>query len=268
MSDLARLAFALCNGIADDVYANLQDAFLRSVEATISKSTMARSEFVSALWERMQELPHQLDRAQVYVWEESIWRAAISGHESFIGLTLEDASIPKRTVFHFITDGVGGSPILVYPTLYPGDIKAIEGFYFEAIPGMPGRTLPIVNPTTYIGEPIPPAWSEVVAMHHFCAQPFVESTEANGFESRQQARSFERKTGKLPDIRIVTVRKKAQEDHESTSSREYSCQWLVSGHWRKRTRGEGPPIYVRPHVKGPPGKPLRAPRPTVYEVRR
>lgn len=50
---------------------------------------------------------------------------------------------------------------------------------------------------------------------------------------------------------------------------EWSCQWIVCGHWRRQfhpSTGERAPMWIVPHVKGPADKPLKTPRPTVFAV--
>jgi hypothetical protein len=54
-------------------------------------------------------------------------------------------------------------------------------------------------------------------------------------------------------------------------ARDYSCQWLVGGHWRQQyypSTNEHRPIWIEPYVKGPEDKPFRAPAETVFAVAR
>lgn len=80
--------------------------------------------------------------------------------------------------------------------------------------------------------------------------------------SRQMKRAAERDNLTLPDLRVVTLRKKRVEAYHSTGAREmeWSCQWLVGAHWRNQwfpKSGEHRPVYIMPYVKGPDNKPFR-----------
>lgn len=74
-----------------------------------------------------------------------------------------------------------------------------------------------------------------------------------------------------PFVRVVELRardavaRSAGEPHPV----DWSCRWLVRGHWRRQwfpLAEANRPIWVGPHVKGPDGKPLKAPRATVFAV--
>lgn len=52
---------------------------------------------------------------------------------------------------------------------------------------------------------------------------------------------------------------------------EFSCQWMVRGHWRQQfypSTQERRPLWIESYVKGPDDKPFRAPRETVFQVNR
>lgn len=76
-----------------------------------------------------------------------------------------------------------------------------------------------------------------------------------------------------PTIRVVTLRRSAHEAGQSARSGdpvEWSCQWVVRGHWRQQAcgpeRSERRPVFVLPYVKGDPDKPLKAPADRVFAV--
>ncbi len=67
-------------------------------------------------------------------------------------------------------------------------------------------------------------------------------------------------------IRVVTLRRRAldgTEDHASAEHVEHDHRWTVSGHWRLAAVGPGRAerrlTWVRPHIKGPEGAPLKVP---------
>lgn len=100
--------------------------------------------------------------------------------------------------------------------------------------------------------------------------------EGAGQIHRQRRKEFEQVTGrKLPWVKIVTLRKVQRPSTSSSASHEssveFSCRWIVDGHWRNARVGPGRQerrlVYVHPYVKGPEDKPLVA-RAKVYKVTR
>lgn len=74
-----------------------------------------------------------------------------------------------------------------------------------------------------------------------------------------------------PVVRVVELRRKesAVTSTENGISPEWSCQWLVRGHWRQQwypTMDRHQPRWIAPYVKGPEDKPLKPPRATVFAV--
>lgn len=87
-----------------------------------------------------------------------------------------------------------------------------------------------------------------------------------------------------PLVRVVQLRRRAPasaaegeaELHEdgagagAEAPADWSCRWVVRGHWRLQACGTGRaerrPRWILPHVKGPPGKPLKAPGATIFAV--
>jgi hypothetical protein len=74
-----------------------------------------------------------------------------------------------------------------------------------------------------------------------------------------------------PLVRVVRLRRT---DHlssspESSEPVEWSCQWVVRGHWRQQfypSKHANQPIWITPYVKGPEDKPLKPPRATIFAV--
>lgn len=74
-------------------------------------------------------------------------------------------------------------------------------------------------------------------------------------------------------IQVVTLRRSSEQEQPRERSGEpveWSCQWVVRGHWRQQACGEGyserRPVFVLPYVKGDPDKPLKAPAERVFAV--
>ncbi|MBF6612177.1 MAG: hypothetical protein IVW55_03525 [Chloroflexi bacterium] len=91
---------------------------------------------------------------------------------------------------------------------------------------------------------------------------------------RATRRRFERAHAPLsPVVRVIRLRKReyAHSRNDEHAPREWSCQWIVRGHWRQQFYpGDGShrPKWILPYVKGDPSKPLRPPRATVFAVTR
>lgn len=77
-----------------------------------------------------------------------------------------------------------------------------------------------------------------------------------------------------PLIQVITLRRAHPEGEARESSGipvEWTCQWVVSGHWRQQfypSTGEHRPVFVLPYIKGPEGLPLKAPAERVFVVAR
>lgn len=74
-------------------------------------------------------------------------------------------------------------------------------------------------------------------------------------------------------IHVVHLRRVASRESDNSASVsgsvEWSCQWIVRGHWRQQfypSTGERRPLWIMPYVKGPEEAPLKTPAPTVYAV--
>jgi hypothetical protein len=66
---------------------------------------------------------------------------------------------------------------------------------------------------------------------------------------------------KQNEVSVVTLRRsKESEKDDDYDPRhiDWTCRWLVQGHWR--TLHSGKCVWIRPHVKGPENRPLRATR--------
>ena len=82
---------------------------------------------------------------------------------------------------------------------------------------------------------------------------------------RQQAERAEVAAG----LRVIQLRRAERSSPTGEGTHEYSCQWLVSGHWRQQfypSTKEHRPVWIDPYVKGPDDKPFKVPRETVFRV--
>lgn len=221
----------------------------------------------------------------------------MSGSEAFEGVALDKGVVPSMPQLWILLsplmvppgrhaelgleEGEDLSAILMWPMPITGEPERRLCFTYLFWRGvdLAGNRIALFNPSQLpsirmiakarVGEALEGHTALVVAALSFMQLPFVSEEAAK--QSRPMRRAYERKHGICPDVRIVTLRRAHHEaPGDEPSNVEWSCQWMVKGHWRKRAKkwGEGPPSYVTPHVKGPADKPFRAPRETVYKVRR
>jgi hypothetical protein len=87
-------------------------------------------------------------------------------------------------------------------------------------------------------------------------------TELPGRQGAKRAKNLKHKL-----VRVVTLRRPEHRDSEKPSATprhiDWTCTWLVRGHYRKAPHGgtfsDGrEQTWVRPHLKGPDGLPLRS----------
>lgn len=100
---------------------------------------------------------------------------------------------------------------------------------------------------------------------------------STGHIERHRRKQLAREHGIPPpaDVKVVELRRRdstAQEPSAGGAPVEWSCQWIVSGHWTHQAhgpkQGERRLQYILPYVKGPADKPLKVPKQTVYLVNR
>jgi hypothetical protein len=87
---------------------------------------------------------------------------------------------------------------------------------------------------------------------------------------RHARRRIQRDDWKNELVRVVELRRRERVGPVAQpESVEWSCQWIVRGHWRQQfyPRQHGNHLlWITPHVKGPQDKPLKPPRATVFAV--
>lgn len=71
-------------------------------------------------------------------------------------------------------------------------------------------------------------------------------------------------------VRVVKLRRPEHQTKDSgTGPAEWSCQWVVRGHWRQQyhpSTGDHRPLFILPYVKGPEDKPLKVPAERVFAI--
>lgn len=128
------------------------------------------------------------------------------------------------------------------------------------------------SPSVIEGDEITVSTSYPIA-----ATLFMNGTVARAQEYRanHQTRKEYARAGKTaPTVRAVILRRSEQATSAGSmrGDVEWSCQWMVRGHWRKLhepRKSDGATVtYVQPHVKGPQDMPFRAPSETVFVAQR
>lgn len=78
---------------------------------------------------------------------------------------------------------------------------------------------------------------------------------------RAARKRYERTSMPEPSIRVVHLRRALRRPSETSGvGREWSCSWLVRGHWRRQwypSQAHHAPRWIAPYPKGDPSKPLR-----------
>lgn len=110
--------------------------------------------------------------------------------------------------------------------------------------------------------------SHLYAMLEFTHLPFVSTKIESG--NRSTRRQAERENLPEPQFRIIHLRHpQKKETQDEGTGREFSCQWIVGGHWRKQwypSEQKHKPVYILPYVKGPDDQPLKSSPEKLYKV--
>jgi hypothetical protein len=233
-----------------------------------------------------ENVARSLMKAEIVLWDEVIYQAASAGHECMAGdLPPDFSSLSPQIWFRSqvleTPEGEHLYGVFVFPILsmYHDPQNPARGIQVCDIRGIPGKGLTVIGTESVIveGHPVDEGDSHILAMYLFLRQEWVEARPVQF--PRSFRRRYEREKKPVPEVRTVILRRSAvngetdeeRAENEAEGKREYSCQWIVSGHWRRQfypSTGEHKPIYIAPHPKGPTDKPLRAPRPTVYVAKR
>jgi hypothetical protein len=120
-------------------------------------------------------------------------------------------------------------------------------------------------------EPIP-GFTEyscyLMALLLFMRQRILVAS-ARYIANRQARKRIAKAIGHEPVVKVIELRARdyQQRDESEGTGMEYTCQWLVRGHWHQYHTREGlQPRWVMPYVKGPSDKPLRVAEKVAYEV--
>lgn len=141
----------------------------------------------------------------------------------------------------------------------------------------------VANEFSGMGPEGEPMWRELdeYAVRFFAAfctfieqKIFVHSSERADRATRRRVDGLAAKMQVVTEelVRVIALRKRVypqNASHAAEEAVEWSCRWLVRGHWREQwypSLGIHQPKWILPYVKGPEDKPLRPPRATVFAV--
>lgn len=112
----------------------------------------------------------------------------------------------------------------------------------------------------------------ILAAHAWVTQKIL--VHGDGAIERHRRKDYVRKHGVEPlAVKVVQLRRVERKvtNQAGQSSVEWSCRWMVGGHWRNQAcgvkHGERRLRYIEPFLKGPDDKPLRVSE-RVFEVAR
>jgi hypothetical protein len=242
-----------------------------------------------------------LERAVTVLWSMDMWQTASRGSEVFRDQPI-DPSLVNPPVQLWIPDrgmriglvaqealGTQGRSELLGALVIEDQIAQSKGVlvtvpffvhdasapdYEDKLKAHPLAWVPYFRMmTAELGKPPAAMWQEdYVAMLNFMKLSVVEVMQYKAL--RPERRRAEKAGHKLPDIRVVQLRKTyrsaAIDEHgEAQPEREFSCHFLVGAHWRNQwypSSQTHKPKFVAPYIKGALDKPFKAPSKTIYSV--
>ena len=267
--------------ITADQAVRRRDAFLKSVHGNATRCLLRQGESRTPDPLLRDIVLRALSECEIVIWDKELLLAAGKDCNALIGLTYDDVkdSFPLYPVYFMVNDGAkgDGSPDdwLYIPISLKNETRMGFGLAFPIRSTHPDYD----NDVELVGEVYPDnsveytfeAW--LVAQFAFMSQTLAATRREE--LPRNMRRDMERKNQHIPEVKRVVLRRKVYDSlgvkHGPTGSIDWSCSWLVRGHWRKQycpSTGTHKPIYVNPYVKGPEDMPLRTPAATIFDVRR
>ena len=111
--------------------------------------------------------------------------------------------------------------------------------------------------------------SVLLAGFEFLNQPFVDNCSLDRVATFDGAHRQAKKND-AKKIRIVYLRRREQHptlQDGSSNPVDWSCQWLVHGHWRNQYHPSDQsrkPMFIQSYVKGPEDKPFKASQKSIF----
>ena len=114
-----------------------------------------------------------------------------------------------------------------------------------------------------------PMHLDIISRIAFLSQPFIYVTSLNHVVNFTGAH-HQIKRNEANKIQIVYLRRREQHPtlrDGSSNPVDWSCQWLVQGHWRNQYHPSDQshkPMFIQSYVKGPEDKPFKTPRERIF----
>lgn len=261
---------------------------LTPVEAVEFRGLLAeymQSHLTDIYWAK--EIAFDITKADIVLWEETLFDLAWSGQDLFVGHTVPD-DIGARSPELWLLNWVGCNEhdvqhpsqiMFVKPSddqreveIYDicpeikGDYKrhrSPDGTSITVGGGLTaGHTLD--HPDNHLNLMEGADW----ALIEFLKSPIVTS-EREQFP-RHVRRQFQRANISEPVVRTIRLRRSIKRNRGSQQGNiEYNYHWLVRPHWRNQyfpKTDSHKPVFVDAYVKGPEDKPFKPPKDYVFKV--
>ena len=232
---------------------------------------------------------------ELVLWQNDLWHAAIRGSDAFLDVIPTEEDLPEEPQLWMFaqpywmttdlsaeaTDALelGGPHLLEGYLVFNSQSPRTRGHILIAgmilsEPAAPGyRRHPILRFFPSADQAHGAVWplNEIMAACRFMRLPLA-GREIHRLP-RQQRRALGRAGKPLQDVQVVVLRRQIapHEVEDREGDIEWSCHWLVKGHWRRQwhpSLSEHRPIYIDAHLKGDMEKPFRPPRQKLYVVAR
>lgn len=200
--------------------------------------------------------------ADVMFINPALWLFTVPIYE---GCPAQDATEPFAEDGHipFPDELVGDLGAPVVAILFNLTDTEITGWYFYLLKEEPMKLetrhthLSLGSQPTKIEEQTTLKWLRFAASPYLIVAPHrVERHIRRRVESRFPQVS----TG----VGVILLRRAERlyeaGEHPGEAEAEWSCQWWVSGHWRRQwypSTKTHKPVWIAPYIKGPPDKPLK-----------
>lgn len=239
------------------------------------------------------DIGQMCQQATLVLWSMELWNTACKGSEIFLDQNFEEDMlypqtqmwVPDRDMYlqpevQEALDTKGRDTLwAVLLHTYKGNLMTFPFFIKKMqtkeevaeFNADPRRGVPFVIPMPVLAgcKPIFRWQADYLAMMNFMNLEVVVNEQY--VHPRPERRRAQKANVQLPDIRVIKLRKTyhASIPGEAKSDFEYSCHWLVRGHWRWQwypSTQNHAPKFVVPCVKGDLDKPFKAPTETIYAV--
>ena len=151
------------------------------------------------------------------------------------------------------------------------DMNVDPVWWYQRTYGEPLTEIPNVGE---LADPVEVDEARLILQFVFTAWAFLDQ-RVSIEDCSSASRPAQRRAQRLdidPVVHVMRFRRAEARAHEGVSCNiEWSCQWLVRGHWRNQWHPRmqrHAPVWILPHIKGPADMPLKTPAPEVWQVAR